>query len=158
MRSEPTASWPRPIWAIPSLTKLRWRVERPTSTQRSRCRSPSFPILTGRIAQIDGPAEKATSKGRTGSTVRLASDQRRNRGKLAMQRTEAARALATLPVEKAGIAGQRAIAEADLGPVKYFATLIGVSDEVVMPWFILLVACLPDPAAVVLLYAAARAR
>jgi hypothetical protein len=111
-----------------------------------------------RIAHIDSAVEKATSRGRTGPAVQLAGDQRRNRGELALQRTEAARALATLQVEKAGIAGQRTVAEADLGPVKYLAILIGVSDEVVMPWFILLVACLLDPAAVVLLCAAARAR
>jgi hypothetical protein len=44
--------------------------------------------------------------------------------------------------------------EADLGPVKNFAT--GQADEVVLRWFILVVALLLDPAAVLLLLAATR--
>jgi hypothetical protein len=39
--------------------------------------------------------------------------------------------------------------EGDLGSVRYPATLLGQSDEVVLPWFILVVAL--DPAAVLLL-------
>ena len=48
--------------------------------------------------------------------------------------------------------------EADLGPVRYLATLIGSSDEQTMRWFILVVALLLDPAAVLLLLAACGAR
>ena len=47
--------------------------------------------------------------------------------------------------------------EADLGPVKYLATLLGQADEVVLRWFILVVALLLDPAAVLLLLSATRA-
>ena len=43
-----------------------------------------------------------------------------------------------------------------LAPVKYFATLLGQADEVVLRWFILVVALLLDPAAVLLLLAATR--
>jgi hypothetical protein len=111
-----------------------------------------------RIAQIDGIVEKATAKGRTGSAMALADQQRKTRGELAAQRVDAAKTLASLQVEKAGVEGQRAMVDADLGPVKYLATLIGVADEVVLRWFILVVAMLLDPAAVLLLYAAARAR
>jgi hypothetical protein len=42
--------------------------------------------------------------------------------------------------------------------VKYLATLLGQADEVVLRWFILLVALLLDPAAVPLLLAATRTR
>jgi hypothetical protein len=48
--------------------------------------------------------------------------------------------------------------EADLGPVKYLATLLGQTNEVVLRWFILVVALLLDPAAVLLLLAAMRKR
>ena len=44
--------------------------------------------------------------------------------------------------------------EADLGPVRYLATLLGLTDEQTMRWFILVVALLLDPAAVLLLLAA----
>ncbi len=68
------------------------------------------------------------------------------------------RALASLQVEKASVEGQRALVEADLGPVKYLATLLGADNETVLRWFILVVACMLDPAAVLLLLAAVSAR
>src|SRR5258707_11205750 len=48
--------------------------------------------------------------------------------------------------------------EADLGPVKYLAALFGQADEVALHWFILVVALLLHPAAVLLLLAATRTR
>jgi hypothetical protein len=53
---------------------------------------------------------------------------------------------------------QRRTVEADLGPVRYLATLIGADNETVLRWFILVVALLLDPAAALLLLAAASAR
>ena len=50
----------------------------------------------------------------------------------------------------------REVSEADLGPVRYLAKLIGAGDQDVLRWFILVVAVLLDPAAVVLLLAATR--
>jgi hypothetical protein len=50
------------------------------------------------------------------------------------------------------------VVEADLGPVRYLATLLGAGDQDVMRWFILVVALLLDPAAVLLLLAASSAR
>jgi hypothetical protein len=41
-----------------------------------------------------------------------------------------------------------------LGPVRYLAAILGATDENVMRWFILMVALLLDPAAVLLLLAA----
>jgi hypothetical protein len=48
--------------------------------------------------------------------------------------------------------------EADLGPVRYLATLIGATDEATMRYFTLVVALLLDPAAVFLLLAATERR
>ena len=65
--------------------------------------------------------------------------------------------MASLQLEKASTEGEQRTVEADLGPVKYLATLIGSGDKDVMRWFILVVALLLDPAAVLLLLAAPKA-
>jgi hypothetical protein len=114
--------------------------------------------LDRRIAQIDTAVEKATDRGRTAVAMKLADEQRKARADLAGQRIKEAKTLADLKVEKAGIDGQRRVAEADLGPVRYLATLIGAGDQDVLRWFILIVALLLDPAAVLLLLAASSAR
>jgi hypothetical protein len=112
--------------------------------------------LDRRIAQIDTAIEKATTSGRTTSAMRLADDQRKTRTDLVAQRTNEAKALAVLKVEKATADGERAKVEADLGPVRYLATLLGSTDEQTMRWFIMVVALLLDPAAVLLLLAASK--
>jgi hypothetical protein len=101
---------------------------------------------------------EATRRGRTASAMRIADDQRRTRVDLVTQRTAAAKAVVALQVEKAAVDGQRQIAQADLGPVRYLAALIGAKDDDVLRWFILVVAMLLDPAAVLLLLAATSAR
>ena len=79
-----------------------------------------------------------------------ADDERRQamRNSLADKLTVEAKGLADLKVEKAAVEGERRKVEADLGPVKYLATLLGRADEDVLRWFILVVALLLDPAAV----------
>jgi hypothetical protein len=114
--------------------------------------------LDRRLGQIDGAVSEATRRGRTNAAMTLADSQRKARGELVAQRTAEAKALANLQVEKVTIEGQRALVEADLGPVRYLATLLGAPDDDVLRWFILVVACLLDPAAAVLLYAAAKSR
>jgi hypothetical protein len=109
-----------------------------------------------RIGQIDSAVEKSTAKGRTNAAMQLAADQRRNRAELATQRDQANKALAGLQVEKAKVDGDKRVAEADLGPVRYLATLLGAGDQDVLRWFILVVALLLDPAACLLLLAATR--
>ena len=69
-----------------------------------------------------------------------------------------AKALADLQIERAKVEGERKTVEADLGPVRYLATLLGADNETVLRWFILAVALLLDPAAVLLLLAATRTR
>jgi hypothetical protein len=113
--------------------------------------------LDRRIVQIDGAVEKATARGHSSAAMQLAADQRRNRTELATERVQQRKALADLQVEKADIDGQRREVGAGLGPVKYLATLIGAGDQDVLRWFILVVALLLDPTAVLLLLVAARA-
>jgi hypothetical protein len=112
--------------------------------------------LDRQIAQIDRAVETATQRGRTSGAMQLAADQKRNRAELVTKRDQAATALSSLKVEKAGIEGQAKVAEADLGPVRYLATLLGAGDQDVLRWFILVIAVLLDPAAVLLLLAATR--
>jgi hypothetical protein len=81
--------------------------------------------LDRRIAQIDKAVDTATNKGRTGSAMALVDQQRKTRTELVAQRTNEAKALATIQVEKASVEGERKMVEADLGPVRYLATLIG---------------------------------
>jgi hypothetical protein len=110
--------------------------------------------LDRRITQIDTAVEKATERGRSTSAMRLADEQRRNRLELTAERVREGKALATLQVEKATVDGGRRQVEADLGPVRYLAILLGADAESVLRYFILAVALLLDPAAVLLLLAA----
>ena len=95
------------------------------------------------------------------SKLGAADDERRQakRNSLADKLTVEAKAQADLKVEKAAdpVVLARA-AEADLGPVRYPATLIGADNETVLRWWILVVALLLDPTAVLLLLAAVRTR
>jgi hypothetical protein len=111
------------------------------------------------------PANRRSVRANTLSTspiskLRAADDERRQakHDSLADKLTVEAKALADLKVEKAAVEGERRKVEADLGTVRYLATLLGTADEVVLRWFILVVALLLDPAAVPLLLAATRTR
>jgi hypothetical protein len=88
----------------------------------------------------------------------LAEQQRKTRGELAAEGVREGKVLATLQVEKAGVDGERRKVEADLGPVRYLATLLGAADQDVLQYFILVVALLLDPTAVLLLLVATSAR
>jgi hypothetical protein len=52
-----------------------------------------------------------------------------NRAELAAQRDPANKALAELKIEKAKVQGDKKVAEADLGPVRYLATLLGAGNQ-----------------------------
>jgi hypothetical protein len=112
--------------------------------------------LDRRIAQIGSAVNKATEKGRTTAAMALAEQQRKTRTELVAQRTNEAKVLATIQIEKASIEGERKTVEADLGPVRYLATLLGADDQDVLRWFIAAVAMQLDPTAVLLLLAATR--
>jgi hypothetical protein len=110
-----------------------------------------------RIGQVDAAVEKTADGGRGKAAMALADEQRRNRAELAATtRVRETKALADLKVEKAMVDGERQRAEADLGPVRYLATLLDSTDEQTMRWFILVVALPLDPAAVLPLLAATR--
>ncbi len=92
------------------------------------------------------------------SKLRTADDERQaKRNSLADKLTVEAK-VADLKIEKAVVDSQRRTVEADLGPVRYLATLLGAGDQDMLRWFILILAVLLDPAAVLLLLAATRGR
>jgi hypothetical protein len=109
-----------------------------------------------RLAQVDTAVEGVARRGRGAEALDLVAGQRKNRAELAAARVVEAKALAGLQVERAAVDGQRRVVEADLGPVRYLAQLIGATDEQTMRWFVLAVALLLDPGAVLLLLAATR--
>jgi hypothetical protein len=111
-----------------------------------------------RIAQIDGAVVATTQRGHTKSAMALAGDQRATRAQLVTERQRAAEAVANLKAEAAQLSAQRQVAAADLGPVRYLAVLIGAPADGLLRLFILLVSCLLDPAAVLLLVAASSER
>jgi hypothetical protein len=90
--------------------------------------------------------------------LRGADDERRQakRTSLADKLSVEAKALGDLKIEKAKVDGDRKVAEADLGPLRYVETLLGAGDQDVLRYFILVAALLLDPAAVLLLPAATR--
>jgi hypothetical protein len=113
--------------------------------------------LDKRIEQIDSAIAETSRRGRTRAALALADEQTRRRADLFSERQEAATKLATLQIDTAAVDGRRDELRADAGPVHYLAALAHVGDETAMRYFILLVALLLDPLAVVLLLAAAEA-
>jgi hypothetical protein len=114
--------------------------------------------LDHRIGALDGIVEAATGRGYVKTAMALATAQTQSRADLLAQRTAAAAALASLKAQQAAVEGERRQVEADFGPVRYLAALIGTTDDETMRYFILAVALLLDPAAVLLLLAATRHR
>jgi hypothetical protein len=92
--------------------------------------------------------------------LRAADDERRQaKAHRARQRARGrGEGLASLKVQMAAVEGKHRTVEADMGPIRYLAILLGAADEDVLRWFILVVALLLDPAAVLLLLAAASVR
>jgi hypothetical protein len=111
--------------------------------------------LDKRIEQVDAAVNEAIHRGRANGAMALVEQQKRYRGNLISQRLGEAGKLAALQVETAVVTGERARIAADSGPVHYIAALVGAADEGIMRFFILAVAVLLDPLAVLLLVAAA---
>ncbi len=92
----------------------------------------------------------------------IADQKRRERADIAAERQRESQALASLQIEKARIDAQRRRAEAEVGPIRYLAELVGTPatdpERAVQLLTLALVAVL-DPMAVALLLAAGvRAR
>ena len=113
--------------------------------------------LDRRIAQIDTAIEESTRLGRPVGAMTIADQKRRDRADIVAARQRETQALASLQIDKARIDAQRRRAEADVGPVRYLAELIGApASDLERPVRLLTLALVAvlDPMAVALLLAA----
>jgi hypothetical protein len=110
--------------------------------------------IRSRISLVDQTKTVAIVK--RGIKTTTVGDNGPARAKLTADMQAAESAIAGLRIEKARVDGERKAVEADTGPVKYLAALLGSTDEQAMRAFILIVALLLDPGAVLLLLAATR--
>jgi hypothetical protein len=113
--------------------------------------------LDRRIAQIDAAIEESTRLGRPVGAMTIADQKRRDRADIVAVRQREVQALASLQIDKARIDAQRKGAEADVGPVRYLAELIGApATDLERPVRLLTLALVAvlDPMAVALLLAA----
>jgi hypothetical protein len=87
----------------------------------------------------------------------IADQKRRERAEIAAQRQREVQALGSLQIEKAKIDAQRRRAEAEVGPVRYLAEVVGIpATDLERPVRLLTLALVVvlDPMAVALLLAA----
>ena len=113
--------------------------------------------LDRRIAQIDAAIEESTRLGRPVGAMTISDQKRRDRADIVAARQREAQALAGLQIEKGRVDAQRRRAEADVGPVRYLAELIGTpATDLERPVRLLTLALVAvlDPLAVALLLAA----
>jgi hypothetical protein len=121
---------------------------------RKELAAASVADIDRRIAQIDAAVDEATHRGRTTSAMALVTREAGRRNELVADRARAAGELASIEVEKSGIENERNKLAADSGPVRYLSKLIGIDQDAATRWFVLFVAVLLDPLALVLLLAA----
>ncbi|HLG82511.1 MAG TPA: hypothetical protein VKY22_15960 [Bradyrhizobium sp.] len=113
--------------------------------------------LDRRIAQIDAAIEESTRLGRPVGAMTIADQKRRDRADIVAVRQREVQALARLQIDQAKINAQRKRAEADVGPIRYLAELIGApATDLERPVRLLTLALVAvlDPMAVALLLAA----
>jgi hypothetical protein len=85
----------------------------------------------------------------------LADDQRRNRDTLVAQRQREAATLVSLKTDQAQVTAESRRVEADIGPLRYAAMLLGLDSEQAL--ILLMVLCC-DPMAIVLVIVASARR
>jgi hypothetical protein len=113
--------------------------------------------LDRRIAQIDAAIEESTRLGRPVGAMTIAEQKRHERADIVAERQRQIPALGSLQIEKAKIDAQRRRAEADVGPLRYLAELMGTpATDLERPVRVLTLALVAvlDPMAVALLLAA----
>ncbi|MGJ4886803.1 hypothetical protein ACQR1Y_01335 [Bradyrhizobium sp. HKCCYLRH3099] len=110
-----------------------------------------------RTAQIDAAIDESTRLGRPVGAMTIADQKRHERANIAAERSRESELLANLQIERARIQALRRRAEAEVGPIRYLAELMGIPstdiERAVRLLTLALVAVL-DPMAVTLLLAA----
>jgi hypothetical protein len=121
--------------------------------------------INRQLSEIHAVIDKATAQGKTNGAMALINQQRNNLAQLQTDLQAVGRVLTDLKVRKANIEpspGKRdeeaKEVEADLGPIRDLAALVGGNDQDVLRRFTLVISLLLDPLAVLLLLAAAATR
>jgi hypothetical protein len=113
--------------------------------------------LGKRVDQTDSMIAAATKHDRTRAAATIIAEQEA-RPDLERQREIEASKLSELKAARAGADAQKRTVEASFGAITYVATLVGRPADVLLRWFIVLVAVLIDASAVTLVYAATHRR
>ena len=92
--------------------------------------------ITTRVPQDSCRLASAAKRQHLPQSPSSAPRRQAERNNLADKLMVEAKVLADLKIEWAAVEGERPTVEAELGPVKYLATLFGQADEVVLRWFI----------------------
>jgi hypothetical protein len=132
--------------------------EQEASTLSARIEAQAHTVadLDRRISQIDSAVEEAAKRGRGKSAMSLAEGQHRNRNALVAQRQKEATSLVNLKADQAQVQAESRRVEADIGPLQYAATLLGLDREQAIRLLILMMVLTCDPMAIVLVIAASR--
>jgi hypothetical protein len=117
--------------------------------------------INKQLSQIDGAIEKGIAQGKVNGAMALANQQRDERAQLQTDLRAAGTVLGDLKFQKAKIEPSPGKedekgkdVDADLGPVRYLTELLGVGEDIALRVAILVLACLLDPFAVLLLLCA----
>jgi hypothetical protein len=124
---------------------------------RSRLASQSATVadLDHRISQIDTAVDESTRRGRVGTAMALADQQRKTRDGLSATRQAASATLIETQAQRAALTAEQERVEAAMGPVQYLAVMVGTDAETAVRWLILLMVLCCDPAAIALTIAVA---
>jgi hypothetical protein len=118
--------------------------------------------LDRRISQIDAAIEESTGLGRPLAAMIIADQKRRGRAEIMAERQREAQPIGSLQIEKVRLDAQRRRAEAEVGPVRYLAEVVGIPatdlERAVRLVTLALVAVLDPMAVALLLPASAHTR
>ena len=115
--------------------------------------------LDRQLGLIDAAIEEAAKRGRTNTALSAIEGQKKARASLVDEWKREADTLANLKSERAALGARGRQAETEAAPIRYVATVFGVTDsETAIRWLIALMVLCCDPFAIALTAAASARR
>jgi hypothetical protein len=119
----------------------------------------SIEDIDKQIIQIDMAISKMIERGQANSSLRAATQQRKNRDELIKRKDTHVKNISELTIKRIEFESNIRKLEAEVGPIKYIAEMVFANEEKVdleraVRWVIILLVMVFDPLAVVLLIAA----
>jgi len=119
----------------------------------------SIEDIDKQIRQIDMAISKMIERGQANSSLRAATQQRKNRDELIKRKDVHVKNISELTIKRIEFESNIRKLEAEVGPIKYIAEMVFANEEKVdleraVRWIIILLVMVFDPLAVVLLIAA----